>query len=152
MSWATPAQALTITRKTVTQAQLDEAYQIVEIEVGFTTDALTYLKPRDLRLLRQAESYQAVWMAAQVDYYERSDSDLASQDGMQWSKGDPDMHVLAPLAARCLRKLSRRRTRSLEPLTPAQALVLRGVRTPETYGVDTDEIGSFGDDSEWRPL
>ncbi len=126
MSWATPAEASGITGVTVTQAQLDTANAVIEIYVGVTTAALDNLRPRDVRLLKKGESFQAAWQASQVDYTGRSDTDLVSQDGLQFSKGDPDMHVLAPLAKAAISRLSWRRSRSLVPLTPQQALALRG--------------------------
>lgn len=152
MSWVTVEEAKQITGQDLTEAQLTQAYEVIEIDAGVTTAARDRLKPRDLRLLKKAEAFQAAWMAAQVDYTGRSDTDLVSQDGLQFSKGDPDMHLFAPLAVRCLRRLSWRRSRHLNALTPTQALVLRGVRTQETYGVDADEVDGWGDGEEWRPL
>lgn len=155
MSWATPAEALGITGESVTQAKLDQAYQVVELYTGVTTDALSNLRPRDLRLLKQAEAYQAAWLARQVDYLGRSDFDLVSQDGLQYSKGDRDAHELAPLAKAAISRLSWRRSRTVVPLTPEQALALRGVRTPRTIGIhDTSEGGDIDDDGlgQWRPL
>jgi hypothetical protein len=157
MSWATPTEALSITGKTLTQTQLDVAYNLIEIYVGVVQEALASLKPRDVRLLKKAESYQAAWMEAQVDLLGRSDATLLSQDGLQFSKGDPDMHVLGPLAAASLRRLSWMRTRSLDPLTPTQALLLRDKRTAETLGVITgggsEGMDADGDDiGGWIPL
>lgn len=155
MSWATPAEATGITGTSVTQAQLDTANAVVEIYVGVVEDARDNLRPRDLRLLKKGESFQAAWMASQVDYTGRSDVDLVSQDGLQYSKGDADMHVLAPLAKAAISRLSWRRSRTIHPLTPEQALALRGVRTPSTIGVyDAGAGGDLTDDGvgRWQPL
>lgn len=153
MSWATPAEATSITGQNVTQGQLDTANAVIEIFVGVTDDARDRLKPRDLRLLKKGEAFQAAWMPAQVDYTGRSDIDLVDHDGLRYSKGDPDVYTLAPLAKAAISRLSWRRSRTVQPLTPEQALLLRGVRTPETYGIDADDLG-VGDAglTRWRPM
>ena len=131
-TWATPEQASNWTRKGLDQADLDAAYPIIELFSGVTTDAQATLKPRDLRLLRYAEAYQAAWMQSQTDVTGRMDVDNVSQDGVSYSTSDQDAHVLAPLAKRCITRLSWRKGRSLQPLTPEQALLLRGRVTPGT--------------------
>lgn len=130
MTWCTTTQANDITGKTdVEQSELDVAYQIIEVWSNVTTDVQSQLKPRDLRNLRKAEAFQAVWMRSQVDYTSRTDVDNITQDGVQFSKADPDTHTIAPLAKKCLQCLSWRQSRTMDPLTPDQALYLRGVRT-----------------------
>ncbi len=144
-TWATPAEAASILGNLVqtpmTQADLSGANGIVEIYVGVVPAARARLSRRDLGLLKKAESYQAAWMSGQVDLASRSDVDLVSQDGLQYSKADKDTHVLGPLATASVRRLSWMRTRTMDPLTPAQALALRGVVTAET-------IGTYGGDSD----
>ena len=97
MSWATPAEAQSITGVVLSQAELDVATNLLDIFVGVVDAARPNLSNRDLRLLMKAESYQAAWMKAQVDLLGRSDATLVSQDGLQYSKGDQDMHILGPL-------------------------------------------------------
>lgn len=151
-TWATPAEASSITGQTIIQSQLDVAYHVIEMFAGAVIDARANLTNRDLRLLKKAEAYQAAWMAAQIDLTGRSDATLVSQDGLQYSKGSEDMHILGPLAKKALVKLSWMRTRTIDPLTPSQALALRNKVTAETYGT----VG--GDDLEddpfhpWRPM
>src|SRR5690606_17347206 len=94
MSWSTPAEATNITGVTIGQADLDRAQALLEIYVGVTEDALPNLKPRDIRLLKKMEAYQAAWMIKQVDLTGRSDVTLVDQDSLSYSKGDQDMHVL----------------------------------------------------------
>jgi hypothetical protein len=150
-TWATPAEATSITGQTITQAQLDVAYHVIEIYAGAVINSRANLTNRDLRLLKKAEAYQAAWMAAQIDLTGRSDADLVSQDGLQYSKGDQDMHILGPLAKRAIGKLSWCRTRTINPLTPTQALALRNKATAETIGLmDNEEEDDFG--SGWMPL
>lgn len=149
MSWATPAEATTFTGDTILQADLDTATAVVEIFVGVTEDALNELKPRDLRLLKLMESFQAAWMKKQVDYTGRADNDLVDQDGLSYSKGDIDMHTLAPLAKRAFKKLSWNRTRTMDALSPNQALALRGKRTAETIGIFGEQSGSVADEEDY---
>lgn len=150
-TWSTPAEASAITGQTITQAQLDVAYHVVELYAGVIVDARANLTNRDHRLLKKGEAYQAAWMAGQIGLMDRSDADLVSQDGLQYSKGDPDMHILGPLAKKSLMKLSWARTRTWDPLTPQQALALRDKVTAETYGLsdqeDADELAG-----DWRPI
>ena len=152
MTWATPTEASTFTGDSITQSDLDKANAVIEIYVQVTEDALGALKPKDIRLLKKMESFQAAWMNKQVEYTGRSDVDLVDQDGLGYSKGDKDTHTLAPLAKKAYSQLSWMRTRTLDALTPDQAKVLRGVSTAETMG------DAFGDDEfdenwgKWRPI
>src|SRR4051794_25036122 len=99
-TWTTASDASDWTGTTVTPEQLAVAHPIIEIYSNVTVDAAPALKPRDVRLLKYAEAYQAAWMAAQVDYTSRTDVDQVSQDGVQYSKpkDNPDAFTLAPLA------------------------------------------------------
>lgn len=141
MTWATPAEATALTGASIQQNDLDLANGIVELFAGVTEEALDNLKPRDLRLLKMMESYQAAWMISQVDLLGRSDATLMDGDGISYSKGDQDMHILAPLAKRAYKKLSWNRTRTMDPLSPTQAYALRGKRTAETLGIVGDGAG-----------
>ncbi|WP_344951433.1 hypothetical protein [Actinomadura miaoliensis] len=153
MTWATPAEAKNITGQEITQEQLDAANAVIEIYVGVTETARHQLRPRDLRLLKKGEAFQAAWQAEQVDYTGRSDIDEVDHDGLRYSKADPDTFTLAPLAKAAISRLSWRRSRTLQALTPGQALALRGKRTPETIGIDADDLEV--DDTgltRWRPI
>lgn len=132
MTWTTATEASDWTGATVTDEQLAIAHPIIEIYSNVTLDVAPTLKPRDLRLLRYAEAYQAAWMPAQVDYNTRVDVDQVSQDGIQYSKpkDNPDAFELAPLAKKCLSRLSWRKGRTVQPLTPEQAMYLRGILNP----------------------
>src|SRR5690606_37603858 len=102
---------------------------------------------RDIRLLKKMEAYQAAWMIKQVDLTGRSDVTLVDQDGLSYSKGDDDMHVMAPLAKKAYKRLSWNRTRTLDPLSPTQALALRGKQSAETIGIS----GSSSSGSAYAP-
>lgn len=148
-TWATPEQASSWTRVSLDQADLDAAYPIIELYAGVTTDALATLKPRDLRLLKYAEAYQAAWMQSQTDVAGRMDVDNLTQDGVSFTAAGGDALVLAPLAKRCLLRLSWRKSRSLQPLTPEQALLLRGRVTPGTI---TGAEEWYDDHQVWEPM
>lgn len=151
-TWCTPTEASNITGQSLTQSQLNVAYHVIELYAGVIVAARAALTARDHRLLKKAEAYQAAWMAGQIGLMDRSDADLVSQDGLQYSKGDQDMHILGPLAKKALMKLSWARTRTWDPLTPEQALILRNKVTAETYGMSDQE--DLDDDlaEDWRPI
>lgn len=148
-TWTTPDRASTWTRTALDQRALDAAYPIVELFAGVTVDVQDSLKPRDVRLLAYAEAYQAAWMASQADVTGRMDVTQVVQDGVQYSKDDPDAHVLAPLAKRCINRLSWRKSRTLQPLTPDQALFIRG-RVPPGTLTGTEEW--YDDRQVWERL
>lgn len=150
MGWVTGAQATTLTNLTITDAQVAAAAPIIEIYTNVTTAVSGSLKPRDLRLLRLAESYQAYWMPRQVDHASRMDVDQVTQDGVTFAKGDPDTFTLAPLAALCVRRLSWMKSRTIMPLTAEQALILRGIRTPDLRLSGAEEF--LDNRQRWKPL
>jgi hypothetical protein len=153
-TWTTPEQAGKITRETLTEDDLLAATAVIELYTGATPDdPPKNLSAFDLRCLKKAEAYQAAWMAKQVEYTGRSDVDDVYQDGMRFTKGNADTHTLAPLARTAIKRLSWRRGRTVEALTPEQALVLRGKRTARTIGVMHDGLLLHDhDDWEWEPM
>lgn len=150
-SWITPSEAADITGVAeVTVEQISAASSIIEIFSNVTTDAIAALKPGDLRHIKKAVAYQAVWMPSQIDLLTRMDVDNLNQDGIEYSKGNEDAHILAPLARMCLIRLSWRRSRSLLPLTPEQALRLRGFLAPGTTLTGSEEW--LDDRQTWERL
>ena len=113
VSWTTPADVLALTGVTVTDAQLSQAQGIIDLFSGATLAAIDDISVRDLRFLKMAAGYQAAWQAAQVDVMTRTDVATLSQDGVSFTPGGPDALQLAPLARRCLDRLSWNRPRSL---------------------------------------
>jgi hypothetical protein len=148
-TWSTPAEASGYTNMALTQGDLDNANAVIEIWVGVTTQLEDRLRPRDLRLLKKAEAFQAAWMKYKPALLERSDTDNVIQDTLQYTKGDQDMHVLAPLAKAAIQRLSWRAARTLEPLTPQQALAIRGKYTAETVGTRIDFSHGW---SDWEDM
>lgn len=112
-SWTSPGEVLSLTGVAVTEAQLAYAQGVIDIYSGTTTAAIDDIGDRDLRLLKMAAGYQAVWQIQQVDVTSRSDVTDVSQDGMSFKPLDADALVLAPLARRCLERLSWLKSRAL---------------------------------------
>lgn len=118
MAWATTAEATSYTGVAISQEQLDLAQPIIDIfaNISWAEDfVLTSLKNRDQRLLKLAVSYQAKWMADQIDVLNRTDVDNVSQDGMSFKNAHADAQLLAPLAKRALDKVSWRKARTINP-------------------------------------
>lgn len=112
-NWATAAEVLALTGQTVTDAQITAANGLIDTFANVTDLARDNLSARDLRLLSKATGYQAVWMAAQVDVLTRVDVKRIQQDAMDVVPGNDDAMFLAPLAKRCLDRLSWRKSRSV---------------------------------------
>lgn len=135
-TWATPAEAGVITNKSVSQEDLDTAQGVIDLYSNVSIEASGAVGNRNLRWLKYAVSWQAVWQAARVDYGTAMDVDQVTQDGHTFSKGNVDAHILSPVARRALRKLSWNKTRTLDPLSPDEAIALK-------YG------GYSGDGLDW---
>lgn len=151
-TWTTAEQATAITNQSLTTGDLEAANAILEIWVGVTPDLKDRLRPRDVRLLEKAEAFQAAWMKYKPALLERSDTDRVIQDTLQYDKGDRDMHVMAPLAKAAVQRLSWRSARTLEPLSPRQAAVIRGKFVAETISTPLWGDGTHLGWSDWEPL
>lgn len=131
-NWATVADVHNFTGVTVVDADVNEAQGIIDVYAGITTVAIANLKARDIRLLKQAVCYQAAWAAKQIDVFTRVDVQSVNQDGMNFTITDPDAMIIAPLARRCLDRLTWRKPRSVN------------VRRTDSYG-NRAEITSEAD-------
>jgi hypothetical protein len=111
MAWATADEAFEITGREVTPESLAVAQVIIELFSGTTTiasdDAL--ISSRNLRLLQQAVAFQGAWMDSHPDVLDAMDVQGISQDGLNAQYASANAHLLAPLAARCIARLSWRR-------------------------------------------
>jgi hypothetical protein len=113
--WATIADVATLTGKTVTQQQRDQAAATIELHIGLIEAVeRTDLSDRDRYFLKLATSYQTAWLAAQPDAFERNDVSSAGQDG-ESATFRADAHTLAPLARKAIKRLSWRGPRALIP-------------------------------------
>lgn len=111
MSWATDDDVVTITGREATQEALAVAQVIVEIFSGTTELASDedLIATRNLRFLKNAVAFQAVWLDAHPDVLEAMDVAGVSQDGLNATYATANAHLLAPLADRCINRLSWRR-------------------------------------------
>ena len=109
------------TGKTVTDTQVAQASAALELHIGRTYYE-TVSNPdggslkvgrRDREWLRRACAYQAAWMLAQPDMYQRLDMDALASTGRPITLKDRAL-VLAPLARRALQRVSWLRSRSLQ--------------------------------------
>lgn len=148
-TWCTLDEASELTNTPISQGSLNLANSIIEVWAGVTPvdhDKIFARRKRDILLLKKAEAFQAAWLEGKPAVLQRSDTDQVIQDGLQYSKGDRDMHVLAPLAKASLVQLSWRRDRTVSPLTPDQAAVLRKKIYPDV----SREFFDF-DEDDWGP-
>ncbi len=111
MAWATDDDVVTITGREATQESLAAAQVIVEIFSGTTELASDdeLIASRNLRHLKTAVAFQAVWLDAHPDVLEAMDVEGVSQDGLNATYANANAHLLAPLANRCIARLSWRR-------------------------------------------
>lgn len=143
-SWATTADVLDVTGKTVTAEIVRRAnYQIEDITGRVAVDeGRTKTSPpttaKDAEWLRRAVAYQAVWMAAQPDDLTRLD--LVST-GTQASAVEftETALVLATHAKQALMRLSWMRSRTI------------GVRNATSYRGDQVDADGFRN-GKWVPL
>jgi len=111
--WATEADVAELTGKTVSAAQRTQAAATIELHVGVIEGVeRTDISDRDRYWLKLATCYQAAWLAAQPDLFERNDVSSAGQDG-ESATFRADAHTLAPLARRAIKRLSWRGPRTL---------------------------------------
>ena len=113
MAWATVGDVQVITGTEVTVDQLAVAQSVIEVYANRSPDTPN-LSPRDLRTLQLATSWQAAWYSQQVGFEQRSAFGSMQQDGMGVVNfGQPEWyHTLAPMAARALKNLSWKASRS----------------------------------------
>lgn len=108
MPWATPEQTYSLTKRTVTEDDLEAAQAIIEIPAGTTEEAsgAGNISTYNLRMLRNAVAYQAVWMLDHPDVFTHIDTDGMAQDGVSYQHAHAWAKLLAPLAYRCVNRLS----------------------------------------------
>ena len=127
--WATVADVQNLTGKIVTEQHRNEAAATIELHIGLIESVeRTDISERDRYWLKQATCYQAAWVKAQADLYERNDVESAGQDG-ESADFRPDAHTLAPLARKAIKRLSWRGPRTIG----APALRRRVDTTSEEY-------------------
>jgi len=140
--WTTTDAIEDLTGEAVTLPELKQAQAIIMLFAGTTTQASDagLIASRNLRHLAWAVGWQAVWMTEHPDVYTNVDSTSFSQDGVSSSQAHANAHLLAPLAKRCLDRLSWN-------LAPLQAYKAR------TYTDTGTRDSAVRDDAQpWIPL
>lgn len=115
MSWATAGDVLTYTGITATAAQVAQAQAVIELFADTTEVASTVglISQKNVRLLKMAVSYQAAWITQHPDAFTNMDTTNVSQDQVSATWAHANAGVLAPLAKRCIDRVSWRRIRPL---------------------------------------
>lgn len=144
MAWAEPADAALYTGITPTGQQIQQAQGVIEMFADVTEDA-DDLAPKNLRLLKQAVAYQAAWITEHPDAFTGLDVDTVSQDSVALKMSHANARVLAPLAKRCVDRLSWKRNRALR-IGPRLAVGGVPRRMNTTSAVMDDN------DPRWQPL
>lgn len=107
MAWATVEDVAEITGMTVVATDVAKARGIIETLVGvFESVERPGINDRDLEWLRRAVAYQAAFVKDNPDLFSRIDVTSAGQDGQSVAFRNVDAHMLAPLARKCIRRLS----------------------------------------------
>ncbi|WP_213451589.1 hypothetical protein [Rhizomonospora bruguierae] len=137
--WATPSDVLSIAKATVTEDDVTSARFIVELFAHTTTEASDAgnISSGNLRLLRMAVAYQAAWMQAHPDVLTNVDVDSFSQDGQSAVHAHANAALLAPLAKRCIDRLSWRR---------------ESIRTTTRRRPGDRDSAAADDNQPWRPM
>lgn len=147
MAWATVSNVLTYTGFTATEAQLTQAQAVIEMFADTTTDASDAgnISPKNLRLLKLAVSYQAAWITQHPDAFTNIDLTNFNQDQVSGTLAHANALILAPLAKRCIDRLSWKRIRPLR-IGPMGG----GGQIPRTMNLTSTTADE--DDPRWRPL
>lgn len=109
MAWADLDDVLALAGDIgVTQAQIELAQDMVEVFAGTTEEASTndLISSTNLRLLSRAVAYQAIFVQAHPDVLTVMDTTSVSQDGLSAEWSHANAHLLAPMAWRCIKRLS----------------------------------------------
>lgn len=147
MTWATTGDVVVYTGVTATAAQVAQAQAVIELFADTTTDASDAgnLSPKNLRLLKQAVAYQAAWITQHPDAFTNVDLTNYNQDQVSGTLAHANALILAPLAKRCVDRLSWKRIRPLR--IGARGGVGQIPRTMNTTSAVMDD-----NDPRWQPL
>ncbi|MDH6448183.1 hypothetical protein M2155_000591 [Streptomyces sp. SAI-119] len=140
-AWATPQEVIDATGVSVTGQQLAQAQSDIEIFTNRIYADTERIRPRDLHWLGQAVARQAAWLAGQFGLETRLDATQIQQDQVSTGLKDDGL-VLAPMAARALRRVSWMRSRTVH------------IRSAfEAAGPVVNPLSDASDDVQaWTPL
>jgi hypothetical protein len=148
MSWATAADVLTLIGKTVSAADVLMASEQITIYANRTEEASATFGERDREWLRKATVWQAAFLAENPGVESRQIVATHQQGGVRVDHAGASFVpreypvVLAPMAARALRNLSWKGSRTLR---------IPNVATPLGSNIDFT-LETSDDRSEWHPL
>lgn len=143
-TWATVAEVEATTGVAVGKTDLLQAQAVIDVYANRTVDAADGLTARDRGWLKRALCWQAAWQAQQYGYAGRQNATSVGQDGLSVSRGAEHHLTLAPLAARALRNLSWKGTRTTR---------VERVEFPRGSGVLTDFENEAADvEHGWEPM
>lgn len=147
MTWATTSDVTSYTGVTATSAQVNQAQSVVEVFADVTEDASDAgnISEKNLRLLKQAVAYQAGWITQHPDAFTNMDTTSVSQDQVSATWLHANAGILAPLAKRCIDRLSWKRIRPVRVRPHG-----RGWQLPRTLNVTSADMDE--NDPRWRPL
>ena len=111
-AWATVQEVIDSTGVSVTDAQLAQAQSDIEIFTNRIYADTARIRTRDLHWLGQAVARQAAWIAGQFGLETRLDATQIQQDQVSTTL-QGDGLVLAPMAARALKRVSWMRSRTV---------------------------------------
>jgi hypothetical protein len=119
VAWANADDVIDATGVSVTEQQLAQAQADIEIFSGRIYPDTPRIRARDLYWLGRAVARQAAWLAGQFGLETRLDASQTQQDGTSTTlKGDG--LVLAPMAARALKRVSWMRSRTIHVRAPIE--------------------------------
>jgi len=147
MAWATVAETLSYTGITPTSAQLAQAQGVIELFADTTVAASDAgsISEKNLRLLKQAVTYQAAWISQHPDAFSSMDTTSFSQDQVSATMAHANAGILAPLAKRCIDRLSWKRIRPLR-------IGRRGAAPPIPRTMNTTSAVMDDRDPRWQPM
>ncbi len=134
-TWATPAEASTITGVAIYQSDLNTEQSIIDLFTDIHYGLVDDLQPRTLRILKQAVSWQAKWQKEQgtEDFGTGTEKQSETLGDYSYTNGSggsgsggssEDSAMLSPIAQRWITKLRWKRTRTMDPLTPTERILV----------------------------
>lgn len=115
MAWCTISDVINLTGVSVNTETVTAAQSVIEIFAGTTEEASDAgnISSTNLRLLLHAVAYQAAWLASHPDAFATIDVQSASQDNISYTPAHANAQILAPMAKRCMDRLSWKRHRNI---------------------------------------
>jgi hypothetical protein len=144
MTWATETDIPSRYRDKVTQDDLDLAQEILTPFIGITEDTTDQgiVHSKNLRLLRQAVVFQAIWLTAHPDVLTNMDVSSAGSDGVSAQYSNVNAQLMAPMAKRCIDRLTWR----IRPLT------VRKSRRDTVDDSGSRDSAAADDSRHWTPI